>query len=704
MDRRERKPPTLAEVVATLLTFRRLLVIWGIVPLIVAASPFVAGLYLVVMNFVTSGSGFLSTLLTTGVTLIGRHAIIIYAPSWKQRDDALSDSQMLLPLAAFVFSRVIISGILSPIATWLGFQGVILFSPKPPYTSSLLLAAWMLLLGAAVLFRFVGPVSVGKNECWLIFVPVVAPTVTHSFLPERCSSVPLRSDPASSFMRYFWERCTSFGAFLGLVASPNPPPGGELIRWRETGFRYSSPSIRATVGQVLFSLVIGFILPHFLPTGHHYAASDPLVKVALIATCVFAILTNTVFSSLFGSSHELDPKHYQSIKPQETISFQQFPSLRGKFAWSFISVPSVSMSVAYHSDYSFYSWMEIRNLLTLALVVTVLINIYMIFVYEASRTVLCMPGMNPDRFVEELSEPRESTMYVMLESILHGSVRVMRSVSEPRAGVLYAEDEELKRGDACMRDMANVLLGLMDRDPRSSQACLERDILRVSLLESLGGTATGDAANPELINATRRHVKRWAHPNTAVWAGVARGEPDAALLVRALSAYAGGLGTALQICSLPPTDPRRLALDETSMFTTWSLPPGARACSEWSIRAAARLIVYSFGPTEESASDWRNSSLSMLVPAMIHAAFSLRKGILQFGSMSHGKHAVVSDAVDIDWIAGENKLLRPIVLACDEAALLVVSKLSTGANRANIRVHDDESRQWLEDLSKSTSF
>jgi hypothetical protein len=185
MERRDPKPPTLAKVVATLMTFRRLLVIWGIVPLIVAASPFVAGLYLVVVNFVTSGSGFLSTLVAIGVTLIGRHAITTYAPSPKQCDDAFSDSRILLPLAGFVCSRVIISSILSPIANWLGFHSVILFSPKPPYTSSLLLAACMLLLGAAVLIRFIGPVSVGKNACRLIFVPVGKRTFTHSFLARE---------------------------------------------------------------------------------------------------------------------------------------------------------------------------------------------------------------------------------------------------------------------------------------------------------------------------------------------------------------------------------------------------------------------------------------------------------------------------------------------------------------------------------------
>lgn len=441
--------------------------------------------------------------------------------------------------------------------------------------------------------------------------------------------------------------------------------------------------------------------------GHHYLSSDPLVKVVLIATCVFAVLANLIFSSLLGGSHELDPKHYQSMRPQHIISFGQFSSLHGKFGWSVVIVPAVSMTVAYHSDDGFYCWMEVRDLIVLALVVTVLISIYMIFVHEASRKVLCVPGMNPDRLVEEVSDSREATVDVMLESILHGSESLMRSVSQPGAGVVYVEDEELKRGVECMRHMANVLLGIADRNPTSSQACMERDILRISLLESLGGTATGDSANLELCNATRRHVealKRWAHPQKAVWAGAARREPNAAMLVRALCTYAGGLGTALQICSFPPCDPRRPALNETSTFTTWSLPPGARACSEWSIRAAARLIVYSFGPADGSGSDWRCNSLLTLVPVVLYAAFSLRRGILLFACMSYGKQAVVSSAVDVDWIAGENKFLRPIVLACDEAAIEVVKKLSTGANRANIRMHDDECRRWLENLSTSTSF
>ena len=177
MERRDRQPPTLAEVVATLMTFRRLLVVWGIVPLVLAAAPLVISLYLVIMNFLTSGSGFLSSVLTVVITLIGRHAITFYAPSAKQRDESLSDSRILLPLIGFVCSRIIISGVLSPITTLLGFQGVIMFLPRLPYISSLLIAACMLLLGAAVLFRFVGPVSVGKDSYRLSSSLVVARTV-----------------------------------------------------------------------------------------------------------------------------------------------------------------------------------------------------------------------------------------------------------------------------------------------------------------------------------------------------------------------------------------------------------------------------------------------------------------------------------------------------------------------------------------------
>ena len=511
-------------------------------------------------------------------------------------------------------------------------------------------------------------------------------------------------------MRYFVSRCFSLDTFLDLIASPSDTPG-ELIRtsfpsWKETGLRYHRPSTRASIGQILISTVIGFAVAHTLPMGQHLS-SDPLVKLVLIATCAQTVLTNLVFLALDGTSHELDPKLYQSLKPHQILSFRSVPLIVS----TCVMVPAISVGVATRIDYEDVGFMSSMEIWALALVVTALMSIYLVLVNEASKRTLCMPGMNLERLVEELSDdaPRETTLHVMVESILEGSDSLVRSVFQPtqKVGVLYAEDEELKRGDKSMGQMAQVLLG-MDRHADSSQACLERDMLLVYILESLGGTDETEGAKPcELGNASTRHVqaiKKWAHPQNAVWVGAPRREPDAVPLLRALCAYAAGLGEALRICTLPPNAPQRLALDGTSSLTTFSIPPGGRACSEWAMRAAARLIVYSITSSKDPSADWRSSSLSVLVPVMLQAAFHLRKGALQFARMSHGKHTLTAKANAMEFISGGNEYLRPVVLACEEAALMVVEalKCSEGVNRVNTQM-SNECRLWLVELGAIAS-
>lgn len=532
--------------------------------------------------------------------------------------------------------------------------------------------------------------------------------------------MPLRSDPMSFSLKLFWERCTSLEAFLGLVAYPSDNPG-ELIRtsfpgWRETGYRFHSPTIRAAIGLLLISAFAGSLLVLFLPIDHQ-TYSDPFVRGVLVVTCSLAVSANVTFTALGGTTHELDPKLYQSTMPRHIGSFAvKLASFVVKkvhsstFLLTNILVPAVAiflLSLATSDDATCADSMGSGSLFILALVVTSLISLYLVSIDEVARVVVCVPGMRPERLLEELSDdsPRETTLVVMCESILHGSDKIVRSVFRPtqRPGVLYAEDEELKHGEESMQRMGELLLGITDRHPQSSEGCLERDVLLVSILESLGGTTidTGESSNPQVGNVSLRHIQaieRWANPKVAIWADAARREPDAVPLLRALCAYAGGLGDALQTCTLPPNDAKRLALNETTPLAAWSLPPGARACSEWAIRAAARLIVYSFTSTEGSVTEWRRSPLSICVPTMLHAAFTLRKGVLRFARIGHGRRVVVSNAIDIDWITGENEFLRPVVRACDESAQLVVRALETnGANRASIRMLP-ECRQWVEAL------
>ena len=161
--RKDPTPLTLAQVVATVVSFRRLLVVWCIAPLVVAVTLPIVGLYIFTMDRITSGQGFVTTLITGAVALVGRSAIAFYAPSAKQRDDALKDSRFALPLVAFFLSRTFISYILFPVAIRLGFGGIVLYSPRLPYVTAFRLAACMLLLGADILVRFLGPISIGKS-------------------------------------------------------------------------------------------------------------------------------------------------------------------------------------------------------------------------------------------------------------------------------------------------------------------------------------------------------------------------------------------------------------------------------------------------------------------------------------------------------------------------------------------------------------
>lgn len=170
------KPVSLSECVAFVVTFRRLVVVCSIVPLLTLASPLVVGFYLFIMDFIMSGFGFLTTILAICITLLGRCAIALYAPSTGKRDDALSKSRVSLPLAGFVLGRILVSYLLYPIASWLGLDGVLVYSPKLPYVTALRLSACMLLLGVVVLARFLGPISVGKKPNKRVLLSFVSGT------------------------------------------------------------------------------------------------------------------------------------------------------------------------------------------------------------------------------------------------------------------------------------------------------------------------------------------------------------------------------------------------------------------------------------------------------------------------------------------------------------------------------------------------
>ena len=155
-------PPTLAQVIAIVVALRRLLVVVGLPPVLTVASPLLLHLWFAGVNLFTGGCGVLATAVVILVTALGRSVVLAHAPSWKEGQDALRKIRIILPLLSFVLIRALLLHILLPTAERLGFAGLLQLTPAFHLPTLLRVAASMAVLGLSVVFRLVGPFSVGE--------------------------------------------------------------------------------------------------------------------------------------------------------------------------------------------------------------------------------------------------------------------------------------------------------------------------------------------------------------------------------------------------------------------------------------------------------------------------------------------------------------------------------------------------------------
>lgn len=153
---------SLNSVVATVIVLRTLIVVWGLVPIVVMVSPFLAGLLLFLLNTFTSGYGFISIIGTVTCTLAARAFIAAYAPSPKHRDDAFRKSALVLPILSFVAFQAMLQLALVPMSSALGFNHLLRMYPSIPYAEALRIAISMVFFGLAIVIRYIGPVSVSE--------------------------------------------------------------------------------------------------------------------------------------------------------------------------------------------------------------------------------------------------------------------------------------------------------------------------------------------------------------------------------------------------------------------------------------------------------------------------------------------------------------------------------------------------------------
>jgi hypothetical protein len=336
-------------------------------------------------------------------------------------------------------------------------------------------------------------------------------------------------------------------------------------------------------------------------------------------------------------------------------------------------------------------WEDLLNVVFSCVVTALIVTLYMHGIDEAARSLLCTPYAKLKQLVDEVSDDDriDTCLDVALYSILHADEALVKQLGMPltRPRVLDLEVEERKRNAESIKTMANTLLyGVENGSP------LEEDILRVTLLESLGGTSSDGSSQGGLEGADTRHahaVKMWVQPGDAVRGGGKRSEPLAVPLVRALCAYVGGLGEALIICSA-----------QVSLAgNVWLLPPGAIACAEYAIRAACRCIIWNFSNSTRALADWRSTHLSMLVPVVLTSVCRLEAGLVKYAQTRSGGKP--SDHVDnkIDLIKTESPELLSLFRACNQTAEMILEKVQSleGKRKVDLEL-DHECNKWTKEL------
>ena len=391
--------------------------------------------------------------------------------------------------------------------------------------------------------------------------------------------------------------------------------------------RLQLPTSASLIAQIAISILIAVavafttVLP-FSSNGDLSGNNHSPMKMALILMCITSTSMQLLLTTLNGTNHEIDPRKYRSFSVRNPVNL--IPFLIKSAAPIIIFIPLYILAISIYAKYVSLKWSD--NLVCLIAVPPVIFLYLSIFDYNL-RIFFCTTPSNIKKLVEEASggdARMEVFLDVVLRNLLHSDdelVKKLGNSTSTRSSLwMDLEQEEQKRNDFAITTMSNILLHKTSKDEAGPH--LEDDVLRLAILSSIGGSGSSEKYLVGIINAEK--------------GGLSSTEPYAAMpIVRALCAYAGGIGKALLI--IAGSNNRTLREDE------WVLPPAAIYMAECAIRGASRCILHSLNLASSSSSSsvmpGKNTSLSILIPVLLSSAFILENGIVRFAEAIGGPMA-----------------------------------------------------------------
>ena len=574
----------------------------------------------------------------------------------------------------------------------------------------------------------------------------------------QCSTFPLPSNPIDATI----SSLVSLDKWEQRLLSPQQVPQTRLPQARPalstapslhpsqiSPKRYKRPTTQKALLHMLLHSSAGalFFYVTLMPSLLRYEV-QPLVAQVCMWTCI--VISTLTFTSTYlaeGNYHELTiAKSTDSSKPTILSTFISIimTDVKSLMERSHLVLYWLISPLLCLTGSSFlYGTLSVTDGILALLVSYVATSIMCCFIVIAdviSRQMLLVPGIDPDRLLFESYQfgNNYSVECLMVDLILGGlGDDIVEDVNSDRMDydvkgklirippsshifrrTLDAEEEEVVRNDEMMSKVAEVVA--------TGSVCgslrLEEEILKISLLESLGGTgSSGDVMVESRLpfDVCLRHyhaLKKRLGSTGDNKNGSTRHEIIPVL--RAMCAYIGGLGESLTQCS-------DASAHLTMTNLNWSLPPLCMIGSEYAIRGASRLLLMSLADWDSSSGLLRKryNRVSIFVPVLLHSIYRFRCGVLDharlllevdsgwrksaersqtldtFTRTRRSRTTPQEQAATLSFIATKCPILSSALTTCDSTATDIMKGINKidGPRDGEVKVAPD-CNEWLKSL------
>jgi len=487
--------------------------------------------------------------------------------------------------------------------------------------------------------------------------------------------------------------------------------------------RYKSPTLLKSVLQITLHGFFGALFAQSVVTPLLSERDiNPVIIYHTICSCtILSSLTYITFNK-----NELSPRG-QTVQKIWSALWDQIQS--SGFLFYFVTLPPFCLLGICWFQGESLSLINSVHALLIAFPTTLFMSLYIVLSDITLSVILMQPGLNVDRFISQNLEVAADGCEVedvlvevilgglgvgLLEYIISPHLKVDKDgkLSLPTASkkrrfdsaqmqVCDLEEEEMRRNDA----MTFIVKTSVEKGQICGYTSFEDDLLKMNFLESFGGSSDPNPANP--LGLSQRHYRSISQRIAAEAAKAPAPQPAMVPVLRALSAYLGGIGLALSDSG-------------SSLFVS----PCMTVAVEYAVMAASRFIIFNMiGNDSGGNSQKRYNRMSLMLPIVLESIYRLRCGLLDCAHHAHeresrkrngnitvergpGVHlrkrgARVYQAADrLNNELALDETNAHVVNVCNEAAALILQTLREvdGGSDFEAGVRIEGCRNWLNSL------